>query len=310
MKAQNIIIDTDLGDDVDDILALAFALLRPELCVKAITTVSYDTGKRCHLVARLLSCMERNDIAFAPGVRLPLRPATEAEYRNAVQPTGYILNQYGAARDADKSLADKAASHNDDAIELIARTVQQNAGDITLVCIGPLTNVAVALCRYPQIASQVCAIALMGGELHLNRREHNIAWDAHAAQIVFSSGAPLFVGTWDVTRRFVLSPDDCANIKRKGSVLCQLLGECIDLWWPFKAHKPSPVMYDIAPILWSYAPGHFTTQPMQVLIETRGEHTQGMTVGGSGAPNAQVTTDMRAENIRELYLSTLGIPHS
>jgi hypothetical protein len=49
---------------------------------------------------------------------------------------------------------------------------------------------------------------------------------------------------------------------------------------------------------------------MQVLIETRGEHTQGMTVGGSGAPNAQVTTDMRAENIRELYLSTLGVPHS
>jgi purine nucleosidase/pyrimidine-specific ribonucleoside hydrolase len=305
MEAQNIIIDTDLGDDVDDILALAFALLRPELCIKAITTVSYDTGKRCHLLARLLSCLEQSDIPFAPGCRLPLRPASPAERRNAIRPEGYILNQYPAVHDEDK-----ATPHAADAIELIAHTVQQNVGDITLVCIGPLTNVAVALCRYPEIASQIRCIALMGGELHLNRREHNIAWDAHAAQIVFSAGVPLFIGTWDVTRRFVLSPDDCAHIKRNGSTLCRLLSECIDLWWPHKAHKPSPVMYDIAPILWSYDTGHFTTELKEVLVETRGEHTQGMTVGGVGAPNAQVTTDMQAEKIRELYLSTLGLAPS
>ena len=105
MKAQHIILDTDLGEDVDDILALALALLGSELCVTTITTVSYDTEKRCHQVARLRSCIGRNCVCC--DMRLPLHPGGQAEYQNAVQPTPYILNQYGAARDADKRTAEK-----------------------------------------------------------------------------------------------------------------------------------------------------------------------------------------------------------
>ena len=72
MKPQKILIDTDLGDDVDDILALVFALLRPELDVKAIAAVSYDTEKRGHLIAQLLEIMGRTEIPFAAGMRRPL----------------------------------------------------------------------------------------------------------------------------------------------------------------------------------------------------------------------------------------------
>jgi len=302
MNPQNILIDTDLGDDVDDILAIAFALLRPELSVKAITAVSYDTGRRCHLIARLLSCLGRENVDFAPGMKLPLRPAAKHEIAHSIQPEGYILNQYPIVRDTDKSAPPSA-----DAVELIARTVKENAGNITLAAIGPLTNIAVALQRYPEIATQISGIAIMGGEINLNRAEHNIAWDAAAAQIVFASGVPLFVGTWDVTRRFVLSPSDCEAIGRNTSPVCQLLHESIKLWWPHKAHKTSPVMYDIAPILWAFAPEYFTTESMELVVETRGENTRGFTVRGHGPHNAKVTTNMQADQIRRLYLDTLGV---
>ena len=301
VKPYNVLIDTDIGDDVDDILALAFALLRPELSVKAITAVSYDTDRRCHLIKRLLASLEREDVLFAPGLKLPLRPATEKEIQNALQPAGYILNQYPVVREEDQSTLPPA----DDAVELIARTVKEYSGNISLVTIGPLTNIAAALCRYPEIRTQIRSIAMMGGEMNLNRPEHNVAWDAHAAEIVFSSGVPLFMGTWDVTRGFVLSPEDCDLIGRHESPLCKLLHECIELWWPHKGWKPGPVMYDVAPILWTYAPEYFTTEAMQVRIETRGEYTRGYTARGYDTPNAQVSKTMQAERVRELYLQTL-----
>jgi hypothetical protein len=114
--------------------------------------------------------------------------------------------------------------------------VQQNAGDITLVCIGPLTNVAVALCRYPQIASQVRAIALMGGEL-ISIGASITSPGMRMRHKSCSRPVRHFRRT-GMLRDASFIADDCANIKRNGSALCQLLGECIDLWWPSRRTNP------------------------------------------------------------------------
>lgn len=299
-RPQNIIIDTDLGDDVDDLLCIAFGLLRPELSVKAITAVSYETDLRCHLISALLRATGQGDVPYAPGIKLPLRPATATEIQQATEPTGYILNQYPVVEEADK-----VKPPSDDAVELIAQLVDQYANDITLVCIAPLTNIATALCRYPKLRTQISRIALMGGELGLHRREHNINWDAHAADIVFNSGIPLFMGTWDVTRGFYLNEEDCGRIGHTDTPLCRLLHESIKLWWPHKAWKPGPVMYDVAPILWSYAPEYFTSEPANVQVELGGQYTKGYTVRAPGEPNARVSTAMRAQEIHDLYLDTI-----
>ncbi|MDQ3815084.1 MAG: nucleoside hydrolase, partial [Armatimonadota bacterium] len=87
---QPILIDTDAGDDVDDVLAIAFALLRPELDVKAITTVSPRSARRADLVKKLLHTVGRDDIPVAAGMELPLRPLTPDEREHLTRP--YVTN--------------------------------------------------------------------------------------------------------------------------------------------------------------------------------------------------------------------------
>ena len=187
---QKILIDTDPGQDIDDLLAIVFALKRPELDVKAITTATYPTDKRARMIRRLLRHLDRRDIAVAAGMNLPLRRMSEDELRSQ-HDLKATMNHYAFAEPEDP--LDEPG--DEDAVELIIRTVEENPGEIALACIAPLTNIACALRRRPEIAPKIKYIALMGGELALNRAEHNIAFDYIAADIVLNSGVPLFMGT-------------------------------------------------------------------------------------------------------------------
>lgn len=298
---QKIIIDTDIGDDIDDILAIAFALLRSELDIKAITTVTTYSDKRAQMVKKLLRIAGKNDIPVGAGLELPLRKYTVKDYERMTNNQGYVLNQFPFVKPEDL-IEDSAI---EDAVDLIIRTIEQYPGEIGLIGIGPLSNIAVALQRKPSISKKLKWIALMGGEVHLSRAEHNIAWDSHSAEVVFASGVPLFLGTWDVTRGFVLMPEHCDIIKNHGTPLCDALSECIDMWWPYKAHKPGPVMYDIAPIIWSFNRDYYTTEPLEVHVETAGEFTNGMTVARGDQVNMEVTVDMREDDILKLFMSTV-----
>lgn len=299
MSAQKILIDTDPGDDIDDILAIAFALLRPELDVKSITTVANDTDARAAIIGKLLSLTGRTEIPYAAGMKMPLRPSDAQGRERWLAIEGERINHYAWIQPEDE-----LPEPEPDAVSLMARVIRENPGEIVLVGIGPLTNIATLLCRHPDVGEKLKAIAIMGGEVEIERREHNINVDIAAAEIVFTFGVPIFMGSWDVTRRFVLSPEDCDFIAENGGALGRGLKECIDLWWPWKAHKPGPVMYDVAPIIWSYAPRYYKTTPLHVKIETEGE-ARGRTIALPGPPNAEVTTMMLADEVRELYLETL-----
>ena len=301
MTPQKIIIDTDPGDDVDDVLALAFALLRPELSVEAITTVTSDSSQRARIVAKLLQIMNRTDVPFAPGMNLPLRAMNREQIEHLTGPRGgYNGNHCGWVKADDELPAPRA-----DAIELMAQTIEAHAGEIAICCIAPPTNIAVMLRRYPELAPKIKWIAMMGGELELNRREHNLSWDTVASDIVISSGVPLFLGTWSVTRQFVLTVEDCARIKNLDAALGDALSECIELWWPYKASKPSPVMYDVAPLIWSFERRYYSTQTMKIGVESRGEKTAGMTMRSADGNDAEVSVSMLADEVRALYLETI-----
>ena len=300
MSKQKIIIDTDPGQDIDDLLALFFALRRPELDIKAITTVTLPSDKRARLVKRLLRYLERTDIPVAAGMQLPLRQLSESDLRNQ-HDFGCTMNHYSFAEPED--VRDEPGT--EDAVDLIIRTVEANPGEIGIACIAPLTNVACALRRKPEIAGKIKYIAMMGGEVALNRIEHNAAFDYIATEVVLTSGVPIFMGTWDVTRRFVLSQEDCELFRTHSSPLCQALAKAIELWHPVQNWKPGPVMYDIFPIVWSFDRSFYTTTPKSVRIETKGEYTRGMTVVGGNVPNIEVTTDIRAAELRALYLKTV-----
>lgn len=295
-----LLIDTDPGQDIDDLLALLFALQRPELDIKAITTVTLPARGRARLVKRLLRYLGRTDIPVAAGMELPLR-AMGAEELRAQHDFSRTMNHAAFAEPEDP----RDDPGETDAVNLIIRTVEEHAGEIELACIAPLTNIACALRRKPEIAGKIRRILLMGGETALNRAEHNIHFDYAAAEVVFTSGIPIAMGTWDVTRQFVLSAEECDRFATHASEVCRALGEAILLWHPAQAWKPGPVMYDLFPIVHAFAPSFYTTQPMAVRVETRGEFTRGMTVPVGGEPNVEVTTGIDTEGVRALYLQTV-----
>jgi purine nucleosidase/pyrimidine-specific ribonucleoside hydrolase len=297
---QKIVIDTDPGQDIDDLLAIIFALKRPELDIKAITTVNYPATKRARLVKRLLRYLDRTDIPVGAGMELPLRPLDPAEWKKQ-QDLAWSMNHYGFAEPEDPL----DAEWEEDAVGLLIRTIEQNPGEIILACIAPLTNIACALRRRPEIAGKIKSIAMMGGSFDGDRVEHNVGFDRTATELVLTSGIPICMGTWEVTRQFILTKEDCELFRAHREPVLQALAKAIDQWHPAQSWKPSPVMYDVFPMVWAFDLSYYTTAPMPVEIETKDKVLLGRTFVREGAPVIEVTTSVCADALREFYLETV-----
>lgn len=295
-----ILIDTDPGQDIDDLLAILFALRRPELDIRAITTVTLPSNRRARLIKRLLRMTGRSSIPVAAGMELPLRSISAAELERQ-HDFSRTMNHEAFALPADP-LDDP---DSDDAAGLIIRTVEAHPGEVHLACIAPLTNIACALRRKPAIAKLIPGILLMGGETALNRAEHNIAFDAVAADIVLTAGIPLCMGTWDVTRRFVLGAEDCASFAASDRPECRALAAAIALWKPAQPWKPWPVMYDLFPMVHAFDRSYYTMQEMVLRIDLHRGPGFGMTIPCADGARVQVSTAVRERELRQLYLDTV-----
>lgn len=295
-----ILIDTDPGQDIDDLLAIHFALLRQELDIKAITTVTWPSDQRGRLIKRLLRYLDRTDIPVAAGMQYPLRPMPEDQKLEQHNLDSCMNHRCFALPEDDQDQVDDF-----DGPGLIIKTVEEHAGEIVLCCIAPLTNIATALCRKPEIAGKIKAIAMMGGETALNRREHNVAFDYNPAEIVFQSSVPIVMGTWDVTRRFVITKDECDIFAQQDSPLHDALYASIQKFLPIHHWKPGPVMYDIFPFIWAMGLEHYTLEQQSVEIQTADQSTRGMSLPIGNHTHIQVTTDMDAKAVKELYFKTI-----
>ncbi|HBC86107.1 MAG TPA: hypothetical protein DCZ94_04045 [Lentisphaeria bacterium] len=298
---EKILIDTDPGQDIDDLLAIIFALKRPELDIRAITTVTQPSYKRARIIKRLLRYVDRMDIPVASGMDLPMRQLSAEELRFQDDPKN-TMNHYAFAEPEDT--ADEP--DGEDAVDLIIDTVEESPGEIVLACIAPLTNIACALRKRPDLAGKIKYIAMMGGELNLNRAEHNVAFDYIASDIVLNSGVKIYMGTWEVTRRFSFTIEECKAFHNHHAPVSKALGRAIDLWYPGSSNwKPGPVMYDIFPMIHPFDQSYYTLKHTFVQVETKGDFTKGMTVRGGSNPNIEVTTDIKAAEVKELYLKTV-----
>jgi purine nucleosidase len=293
-----VILDTDIGSDIDDAYALAFALLRPELDVLAVTTVYGRTDLRSRLARQVAEACGFPDLPIGSGAVLPLCPVSP-EQRRTLE-TG-VHNQC-ANLDPDDG------REFPDAIDLIAETVNAHPGEVALVTVGPETNLALAFERDPSLPEKLRYLSIMGGETHLLRPEHNILSDYVAAARVFRTATPKFLGTWEVTRRVFFEQEHVEQLRESDSAPAGLLAELTDLWSPHKGWKRGPVHYDMCPLLWLFAPSFFETQPMRVFVEEQGEYTKGFTVPVPGEPNVEVSTGIRGEEVRDLLLGTLLHP--
>ncbi|MGH2514332.1 MAG: nucleoside hydrolase, partial [Ktedonobacterales bacterium] len=210
-----VLIDTDIGDDIDDALALALALRSPELELLGVSTVFGDVALRARLARKVLVTFGRPDILVAEGIGVPLAR------RN--RPSGCIQ---GAAVAHDEPLP---PPYPGDAATLIAETALARPGQVTLICLGPLTNIATALDREPRLASALAGVVMMGSAT-FPWAEWNTRNDPEAARIVLRSGMPIYAVGLNVTLICTLSRDHIAALAAAGTPATDLLLRLIRLW--------------------------------------------------------------------------------
>lgn len=279
-----ILIDTDIGGDIDDALTLAMALNSPEVDIRGITSVYIAGEWRVGVIRCMLETYGRTDIEVAIGAEKPL-----CGWWDDKRQLSSHLNVEGTV--------------NMPACDYIIKKVNEEK-DLTLLAIGPLTNIALAISKDPDLPRKT-RLVLMGGQVTRAHPEWNIACDPEAARIVFESGIPIRMIGLDVTNRCKFDHGHIGRIKAAGNKRTDLLSEMLDKF--LKDFNFMPTLHDplaLASIIW---PELLTFEEKTILIETRGEFTRGVTVDcdWKHEPNAQVAVDVRKDEFIERVLARL-----
>jgi inosine-uridine nucleoside N-ribohydrolase len=232
---RRLVLDTDMGSDVDDALCLALALASPELELVAVTCVGRESKLRARIAKRLLELAGRRHIPVYAGCRVPLLAG--AGY-NWFGHEGQGILEPGVEPELERAHAVDAL------LELSLREP-----GLELCAVGPLTNLALALAKDPDFAGRVGKLTAMGG--HLRRAEYrghvypfgvdyNLCSDPHASLLVLRSGIPTRLVTADVTLRTWLVERDVAELERSRSPLLETLARAVRIWTPVQRRLLDP----------------------------------------------------------------------
>ncbi|MGC2197818.1 MAG: nucleoside hydrolase [Terriglobales bacterium] len=320
--ARKIIFDTDPGSD--DALALMLALNSPELDVRAITVVPGNVTAEMGLenALRMVSLANRCDIPVAAGAHHPLfQKLITAEFWHGKNGLANV------ELPASKCKVDSRFGP-----DLIIQLVHASPHEITLVPVGPLTNIALAIEKDPSIVPLVNEVILMGGSIsggNVNASaEANIYNDPEAAQIVFQAGWPLTMVGLEVGDKALFTRKYLDDLGRTHGPINDFIFAVqkylVGLSAQFGA--PGSPMYDPSAVAVAIDPTLVKVQAMHVDVETRGEFTRGETVGNRrGAvernvlhgdryviegvdkvePNAKVCVDVDADRFLQLFVSRI-----
>jgi pyrimidine-specific ribonucleoside hydrolase len=273
-----VIIDTDPG--VDDALALLLAMRSPELKIEAITPVAGNVPLDLTLpnALRMVEIAGRTDIPVAAGARAPLmRRLVTATYAHGENGLGGAV----FPEPTTKPVATPAA-------EIIRQIVRKYPGEVTLITIGPLTNIATALNGDPDLAGMVRALVMMGGSLSGGNitpaAEFNVYVDPEAARIVFQSGIPVTMVGLDVTRRTSLTDEHVRTLEAAQNPVSQAaakIGRNAINHNRERGYLVGPNMHDSLAVAGFLDPAILKLQDYYVDVETTGELTAGETLGYS-----------------------------
>jgi inosine-uridine nucleoside N-ribohydrolase len=267
-----VIFDTDIGTDIDDAYALAALIHRPELQVLGVTTVSGDAVARARLAAKLLA------VAGGHWVSLPVYAGTSGstQYMKQVE----WANGYAAPN-----------LHDSGGVAFMRREIEARPGEVTIIAVGELTNIAALLDADPGIAKKIRAIALMGGAVYRGyapgskaEPEWNIKSNAAAAKRVFESGVPLLVAPLDSTADLRLTPEMRVALFARGTPLNDALAALNSIWRHTNTWKgENPTLFDVLPVE-LVTPRHpYELTPLRIEVAA-----DGSTKPVPGKPNAQV----------------------
>ncbi|WP_418357798.1 pyrimidine-specific ribonucleoside hydrolase RihA [Shewanella basaltis] len=304
-----VILDCDPGHD--DAISLILALSSNKLDVLAVTTSAGNQtpDKTLNNALRVLTLLGRHDIPVAAGAPKPLaRDLIIAD------------NVHGESGLDGPKLPDPAFAPVDQtAIELMAQKVKNSPQPVTLIPTGPLTNIALFLATHPELHHNIDSIVMMGGAAGVGNwtpaAEFNIFVDPEAADMVFKSGIPIVMCGLDVTHQAQIMDEDIERIRAISNPIALCVAELLDFFmiyhrdpkWGFTGAP----LHDPCTIAWLLNPSLFTTVDCWVGIETKGEHTQGMTVVDryqlTGKPhNAKVLFTINREGFVDFIVERLN----
>jgi inosine-uridine nucleoside N-ribohydrolase len=300
-----VIIDCDPGHD--DAVAIMLAHASPELELLAITTVAGNqTLDRTTLNARRVCT-----VAGIAGV--PIAAGCDRPLLRELVTAGEVHGASGLdGVEWPEPTVDVVPAH---AVDLIVDLVMAAPGEVTLVPIGPLTNVALALRKEPRIAGAVREVVLMGGSFTRGNTtpaaEFNVYVDPEAAAAVFAAGWPLTMVGLDVTHQAAVSPEVMDRIAAVGTPLSTVVTQMMRFYAKRSATPGGPPLHDPCAVVRVIDPGLVACRDAFVAVETQGQWTRGMTVtdftGRLGhAPNAAVATDLNVPAFWDVVLDALG----
>lgn len=295
-----VILDTDIGGDIDDALALVYAVKHPKLEVLGVTTVM-DGSYRAAMALKLLELLGRDDVPVFRGARNRLQRGSQVMAGAQNAPQMSALEGLAPPR---RPVGPEFAP------DWIVQQVLARPGKVTLVPYGPMTNIALALIREPRLKEAVKEIVLMGGALNRSRPEYNLLMDPEATRVVFESGLSITMIGLDVTMKCRLKPEQVEAIAADGRPLLKLLAGFLRAWQRGNPQQ-MPVLHDPLAVGVVADRSLVKLERMILDVETRGEFTAGATVPRRGPPEelarrgVQVALEVDADRFVRQFMETL-----
>ncbi len=307
MSPKPVILDVDPGHD--DAVALMMACGSPGLDLLAVTTVAGNVSleKTTRNALRVLSLVGHTHVPVAAGAAAPLcRPLRTAED---------IHGESGL--DGPEIPEAGFEPHGRGAVELIADTLRASPEPVTLIPVGPLTNIATLLREHPELKEKIERVSLMGGSIGLGNTtpaaEFNIFVDPEAAREVFDSGLPVTMSGLDVTHQAGAGPAERERLRAAGGIGAVVAGflDFFAATYEGVFGFDAPPLHDPVAVAAVLDPGLLETRPMRVDVECESELTRGETVcdfyGVTGKPpNARVGVELDRDAFFELLYGALA----
>jgi purine nucleosidase len=283
---QLVIIDSDIGDDIDDAFALALAERTPEFRILGITTAFGDTTLRAQLALRFLAATDRADIPVVAGAPTP--PKTN-------------FTQAAYAKDGDKARIQLVSGP-----DFLLDQIRQHPAEITLIAIGPLTNLGAAIDKDPATFRKLKRIVMMGGSVDRGysdqthpEPEWNIRCDIPAARKVFASGVPIDMMPLDATI-LKFDPARLEALFRQDTPLTRQLQTLYQEWG-----QKTPTLFDPMAVAYAAHPSLCPTTPMHLSVDDKGD-----TLRSPGEPNVNACLKSNPDAFFHYYLWRTATPIS
>jgi purine nucleosidase len=278
---EKIVLDTDIGDDIDDAYALALIVSLPNAKLLGVTTTFGETQKRAELAAKLLHVYGRDDVPVYAG-----RVGSAKMGRQYTWAEGF------------RSPSLKSG----EAVLFLKNTIDKNPGQVTLVGIGALTNIGDLLTRFPEVKPKIKRIVIMGGAVYLGYNnqappvpEWNIKCDPPAAKIVYGSGVPLVMAGLEVTTMMQFDAERQKRLFAAGTPMTDALAALTNIWG-----NGTPTQFDA--VAAAYALGYSFSDKEERHIEV---NDNGLTRITDGPPNVTVLIKPRKEAFLDWFGATL-----